>query len=248
MKIQFIHIKKKFVIGYITIKGGHRVGITGNVVFKENKVLNINYISSLNFRIARQIYNCSEPIIEEILNPDNNSIFNTLIVSPPGAGKTTILKDIVRKLSDGDLTNKKVNPLTVGVVDERGEIAAMYKGISQNNLGMRTDVLSNISKAIGMKMLIRSMAPQIIVADEIGNKDDIEAINYAICCGIKGIFTAHGGDLRDLYANIDLTKLIKMNIIERIIVLDYNKRGVARKIYYLDKVAKQYKLKPVEIC
>ncbi len=152
--------------GYITIKGGHRVGITGNVVIDNNKVVNINYISSLNFRVAKQIIGCSNKIIKYVIDNENNNIYNTLIVSSPGAGKTTILRDLLRKISTG-IEQIKFRGLTVGLVDERGEVAAMYKGIAQNDVGIRTDVLDNIPKAVGMKMLIRSMSPNVISADEI---------------------------------------------------------------------------------
>lgn len=152
--------------GYITIKGGHRVGITGNVVIDNNKVVNINYISSLNFRVAKQIIGCSNKIIKYVIDSENNSIYNTLIVSSPGAGKTTMLRDLLRKISTG-IEQIKFRGLTVGLVDERGEVAAMYKGIVQNDIGIRTDVLDNIPKAVGMKMLIRSMSPNVISADEI---------------------------------------------------------------------------------
>ena len=95
-----------------------------------------------------------------------------------GAGKTTLLRDIVRNISNG---NELLDGITVGLVDERGEISAMYKGEAQNDIGCRTDVLFNIPKAIGMRMLIRSMAPQVIVADEIGSNEDINAIKEAMC-------------------------------------------------------------------
>lgn len=165
--------QKEICQGYITIKGGHRVGITGSCVIENGKIININYISSLNFRIAKQVIGCSKEVLKYIVDNENNNIFNTLIVSLPGAGKTTLLRDIVRNIS--------TRGLTVGVVDERCEISAMYKGVLQNELGPRTDVLTNVSKAIGMKMLIRSMAPQVIVADEIGSNEDIIAINEMMC-------------------------------------------------------------------
>ena len=130
--------------GYITIIGGHRVGLTGSVVMQDNKIININYISSLNFRIAKQVIGCSNEILKYIINFNDNSIYNSLIVSPPGAGKTTILRDTIRQLSNGigNFTGK-----TIGVVDERSEISAMYKGSPQNDIGIRTDVLENIPKS-----------------------------------------------------------------------------------------------------
>lgn len=203
--------------GFITLKGGHRVGITGNAVIENNKVININYISGLNFRIAKQIKDCSNTILNYVLNYGMNSVYNTLIVSPPGQGKTTILRDLTRKISTGFAN---FNGLNVGVVDERGEIAAMYKGIPQNDIGIRTDVLDNVPKAIGMKLLIRSMSPKVIIADEIGGEDDVEIINYAVCSGIKGIFTAHGNSMEDLRFNPTIKKLFEINIFERVIFLE----------------------------
>lgn len=225
--------------GFITIKGGHRIGITGSAVIENNKVKNINYISNLNFRIARQIIGCSNNIIKEIINQEENTIYNTLIVSPPGAGKTTLLRDIIRNLSNG---TEEITGKNIGVVDERGEIAAMYKGIPQNDLGIRTDIIENIKKSVGMKMLIRSMAPEIIVADEIGSKEDVQEINYAVCSGIKGIFTAHGNSLEDLKLNPAIAELIDKNIFERLLLLDKNNKGKVNKIYALDKINKVYKI------
>ncbi len=225
--------------GYITLKGGHRVGITGSVVLVDGKITNINYISSLNFRIAKQIVGASNRLLKYILNIEENSIYNTLIVSPPGAGKTTILKDLVRKLSSG-MEQINFKGITVGLVDERGEIAAMYKGIAQNEVGLRTDVLAHIPKAIGMKMMIRSMAPQVIVADEIGGQFDVDAINYAICCGIKGIFTAHGSNIEDLGLNPTIKKLLELHLFERLIFLDKKNKGEVEKVYVLNKVNSEY--------
>lgn len=226
--------KKQICEGFITIKGGHRVGITGNCVFEEGEVKNINYISSLNFRIAREKIGCANEIIKEVINYQNNSVYNTLIVSSPGTGKTTMLRDLIRQISNIGKT--------CGIVDERGEISAMYKGMPQNDVGMLTDVISNVSKSKGMNMLVRSMAPQVICCDEIGSKEDTEAINYAICSGVKGIFTAHGSNFEELMLNTELSKMLNSYIIERIIFLDEINKGKVKKIYKLNKEDKQYRI------
>lgn len=226
--------------GYITMQGGHRVGITGNAVIKDGKVININYVSSLNFRIAKQVLGASNKIIKYIINEEENTIYSTLIVSPPGVGKTTILRDLIRKLSNG-IEQINYRGINIGIVDERGEIAAMYRGVPQNDVGIRTDVLDNVTKALGMTMLIRSMAPKVIVADEIGNKNEVEPIMQAVCSGIKGIFTAHGACIEDIKLNPTIRELADNGVFERIIFLsDKKEKGEVEKIYILNKIEKQY--------
>ena len=157
-------------------------------------------------------------------------------------GKTTLLRDLIRNLSNG-IKEKGFNGINVGVVDERGEIAAMYYGTPQNDIGLRTDVMDNVKKSMGMTMLIRSMAPKVIVADEIGTNNEIDAIKYAVCSGIKGIFTAHGKDFLDLKVNPALNELIKSNVFERIIFLkDGKEKGEIDKVYVLNKKENKYDL------
>lgn len=207
--------------GFITLYGGHRVGITGNIAMKDNKITNINYISSLNFRIAKEIIGTSKSIINHVIS--NNEINNTLIISKPGCGKTTILRDLVRNISNYGYT--------VSLIDERGEVAAMYKGVPQNDVGLRTDVMDNVTKSLGMKIAVRTMAPDVIVADEIGTTEDIDAINYGICSGVKGIFTAHAGNVEELKLNKNLEKLYEQKIFKKLIFLE--KQGKVKNIYTL---------------
>ena len=185
---------------------------------KEGQVINISHIYSLNFRIAKQIIGCSDVIMPYIINTVENTIFNTIILSPPGRGKTTLLRDSIRNLSNG-IRKIGFKGINVGVVDERGEIAAMYHGIPQNDIGIRTDVIENVSKSKGMEILIRSMAPEVIACDEIGSKEDVEAIRKALLSGVKGIFTMHGKDLEEIKLNKEINELIENKQIEKIIFL-----------------------------
>ena len=221
--------RKQICDGYITIRGGNRVGIVGSAVVDNGQVININYISSLNFRIAREKIGCSNKIIEDIVNIEQNTIYNTLIISPPGCGKTTLLRDIIRNISNG-INDLNFKGKTVGIVDERGEIAAMYKGIPQNDIGIRSDVIDNMPKPEAMRILVRSMSPDVIACDEIGSIEDVKAIDYAMCSGVKGIFTAHGKDIEEVNKNPEISKLLQKKVFERIIKLNPQKRGEAQCI------------------
>ena len=179
--------------GFITIEGGHRVGMAGQVIMEEGKIKNLKYISSINLRISHEVKNCADKIFPYITY--NKQMYHTLLISPPRCGKTTLLRDIIRQVSDG---NMWVKGCTVGVVDERSELGGCYLGNPQNEMGVRTDILDRCPKAEGMIMLIRSMAPQVIAVDEIGAQEDVHAIEYAMHCGCKMLATAHGYSMEEI--------------------------------------------------
>ena len=205
--------------GFITIKGGHRIGISGTCIFEDGKIKNIRYISSLNIRVAHEIKGCGSSIVHKLYG---DKFENTLILSSPGCGKTTLLRDMIRELS--------IYGNNISVIDERSEIAAMYKGVPQNDLGPRTDIMNNCRKDIGIRMMIRSMTPNIIATDEIGGSRDIDAIYDANYSGIKLLLTAHGDDICDIPVRLFKNKLFK-NII---ILKKENKPGIIKHIYRLE--------------
>lgn len=220
--------------GFVIIRGGHRIGISGEVVYVDGKIKNIKNICSLNIRVARQIYGCADKVLPEIIQ--DGQINNTLIVSPPGCGKTTLIRDIIRQISNG-IPNMRFKGKNVSLIDERGEIASVYEGVASLDVGVRTDIMSNVSKATGMKMMIRSMAPNVIATDEIGSRDDMIAIKEAILSGVNVIFTMHGDSITSIVKNKELKELLDLNIFSKIIILSNGKTpGVVEKVYDTSKL------------
>lgn len=204
--------------GFITIPGGHRAGITGKAVLEGGKIRTLKYFSGCNIRISREIPGASSTIIPHIIDQNSGGIYHTVLVSPPLCGKTTMLRDIVRQVSDG-IPTLGFSGLTVGLVDERSEIAGCYRGIPQRDVGVRTDVLDGCPKAEGMMMLLRSMGPQVIAADEIGRREDVYALEEVLNAGVKILVTAHGSSPADLSERPALGALIRSNTIERYVTL-----------------------------
>jgi stage III sporulation protein AA len=207
--------------GYITLPGGHRVGITGRVVSERGQVRTLKYLTGFNIRVSRQVLGAADAAIKHLITP-KGSIYHTMLVSPPRCGKTTMLRDIIRQLSNG-IPSLKFAGITVGVVDERSEIAGCYRGVPQHDIGVRTDVLDACPKAAGMMMLLRSMSPQIIAADEIGRMEDVEALGELFNAGIKILTTVHGSSLEEINRRPALQQLMKMHVIERLIILGRSK-------------------------
>lgn len=211
--------------GFLTIPGGHRIGIAGKTVLDDRGIRTIKNISFLNVRLAHQVRGCADQVMPYLYEDSHENryekhgdVFHTLIISPPRCGKTTLLRDIIRQLSDGTLKHQGVN---VGVVDERSEIGACYQGIPQNELGIRTDVLDCCPKARGMMMMIRTMSPQVVAVDEIGSQEDLQAMEYVMNCGCKLLATVHGKSLEDIRQKPVLGKMVEEKVFERYILLDH---------------------------
>ena len=199
--------------GFVTLRGGHRVGLCGSVVKREGQIVTLRDISSLSIRVARPVEGQARELLPQLT--ENGVFLSTLILAPPGAGKTTLLRDLVRSLSDGDAGP----PLRVGVADERGEIAALWQGEPQLYAGRHTDVIDGCSKAEGLSILIRGMNPQAVAVDEITDPADAQAITEAAGCGVALIATAHGAGREDLSRRPVYRALLENGIFRRLAVI-----------------------------
>jgi len=199
--------------GFISLRGGHRLGICGTGVVKEGEITNLRQISSLVFRVARELPGTAVPLLDGL--QEQGVLQNTLILSPPGAGKTTLLRDLIRCISDG----QGISPYRVSVADERGELAAMFGGEPQMNIGARTDVVDGCPKAAAMMLLLRGMNPQVLAVDEITAPEDVEAMETAVGCGVTLLATAHGESVRDLERRPLYQRLTAQRIFTRIITI-----------------------------
>ena len=199
--------------GFFTVKGGHRIGICGTAVVRDGAVYNLRQLSSLSIRVAREVPGASAPVLDRLWS--DGTFQSTLLLSPPGGGKTTLLRDLIRALSDGE-----GHPaLRVGVADERGELAAVYQGVPQLAVGRQTDVLDGCPKGAGLLMLLRGMNPQVLAADEITAPEDAAALEMAANCGVALLATAHGQELEDLQTRPLYRRLLEERIFRRLVMI-----------------------------
>ena len=213
--------------GFLTVQGGHRVGIAGKTVIENGRVKGISHISCINLRISHSVEGCANLVMPYLW--EGREFCHTLIISAPRCGKTTLLRDVIRQISDG---SERYPGITVGVVDERSEIAGSYLGVAQNHVGIRTDVLDGCPKAEGMMMLIRSMSPDVVAVDEIGTQADLYALESVLNCGCKVLATVHGNSMEDVRKKPLLGDLVDRHVFERYILLSgKEKPGTVQAIF-----------------
>lgn len=207
-------IQSQMSQGYFTIKGGHRVGLCGTAVLEGEKIRSFQDISSLSIRIAQEYTGISNGLMSQL--QDNGVFQSTLILSPPSLGKTTLLRDMIRHLSDGI----GIPSHRVSVVDERSELAGMDMGQANFNLGRNTDILNACPKGIALMYLLRSMNPQILAVDEITAQEDIDALSHVMGCGVTLLATAHGSEEKDLYHRAIYANMMKRKLFNRLIRIE----------------------------
>lgn len=201
--------------GFLTVAGGHRIGISGQAVLDgSGRIRTIKNISFLNIRIARQVRDAADRVLPLVY--DGGELLNTLVLAPPGGGKTTLLRELIRQVSDGNAFGAGQ---TVGVVDERSELAGSFLGVPQNDLGIRTDVLDACPKRTGMLLLLRAMSPGVIAIDELGSREELEALYRTAACGCRILATAHGNTPADVERRFGISVNELKNIFQVVVCL-----------------------------
>ena len=212
--------------GYLTIPGGHRVGVAGKVLMEQGQVKTIRHMAFLNIRVSHEVTGCADRVMPYLF--EKGRFLSTLIVSPPGAGKTTLLRDIVRQTASG---GRMFPAKKVSVIDERSEIAGCYMGIPQRDVGIHCDVLDGCRKQEGIYMMLRSMAPEVIAVDEIGAEQDYEALNTALTSGCALLATVHGNSFRHIREKPQLKRIMEEKMFERILFLQGGEPGKGMTVY-----------------
>ena len=215
--------------GFMTLQGGHRLGIAGKTVIDNGKIISFQTLSGLHIRVAHEIMGIADGILPFLY--EKNRRVGTLIISPPGYGKTTLLSELTRNFSNGTVYGKGIN---LTVVDERSEIGGCFRGKPENDLGIRTDILDGCPKILGIMMAIRALTPDMIVLDEIGTNKEAEEIAKAVCCGVHFLLTAHGESVRDIQCRFP-DSFFQMGKIKRMILLEKEEGRVRYKVWNVEE-------------
>jgi stage III sporulation protein AA len=200
--------------GFITIQGGHRIGLCGEAAVRQGEIHSLHRLSSLAVRVAREMEGVGGQALAYI--QEQGGVCSTLILAPPGAGKTTLLRELIRRISDGD----GMVSMRVGLADERGEVSAPWNGCPQFHVGRHTDTISGCSKADGMSILLRGMNPQVLATDEITATEDVDAMAWAAGCGVTLLATAHGRTMEDLYRRPLYRQIIELGLFRRVLLIE----------------------------
>lgn len=219
--------------GYITVAGGHRIGLAGRTVLEGGAVRGLRDVAGFNIRIARDIEGVAGAVLPGLLNRQGRTVRSALIVAPPQQGKTTMIRDIARAVSYGRWRHPDAAGWPgrkVGIVDERSEIAACIRGVPTFDVGPRTDVIDACPKAEGMMMMLRSMSPELLVADEIGRPEDAEAIREASHAGVSVIATAHAADLAEARGRPVLRRLLEEGAFDLLVELRRTAAGLSHRV------------------
>lgn len=215
--------------GFLTVRGGHRLGLCGTGVVERGTLVNLRAISSMALRQAREVKGLAAAVLPRLL--EEGRLVSTLLLSPPGQGKTTLLRDLIRAVSEGE----GCAPLRVGLADERGEVAAVWEGQAALDVGPRTDVMDACPKSVGMMTLLRGMNPQVLAVDEITRPEDAQALLRAVGCGVTLLATAHGASLDDLARRGAYRPLAREGVFERFVLI--KTAGTERRYTVLEREA-----------
>ena len=215
-------LEEEFRQGFVTLPGGHRVGLTGRALLEAGRLRTITNVAGLNIRLSREVRGVASPLLGRVTSSGGRPA-STLILSPPGCGKTTMLRDLIRLLSNG-VPERGLGGFRVGLVDERSEVAACFEGVPQRDVGLRTDVLDACPKAEGVFVLLRGMSPEVIAADEIGRPEDARALHEAAGAGSAVVATAHGSSVEELAARPMLGEIIRSGLFQVYVILS-RRRG-----------------------